>query len=59
MARKIPTEKEVLGYFDRCRNWGKWGPDDQLGTINYITPEKRKQAAGLVREGTSITSGCL
>lgn len=55
MARQIPSEEEVLGYFDRCRNWGKWGPDDQLGTINYITPEKRKQAAGLVREGISVS----
>jgi hypothetical protein len=24
----------------RVRNWGKWGPNDQLGTLNYITPEK-------------------
>ena len=52
----LPTEQEVLGYFDSCSNWGKWGPDDQLGAINHITPEKRKQAAGLVREG--VTVGC-
>jgi kynurenine formamidase len=36
---------------ERYSNWGKWGPEDQLGTVNYITPEKVVQAAGLVRRG--------
>ena len=36
----------------KYRNWGKWGPDDQLGTVNNITPEKIREAAGLVRKGT-------
>ncbi len=35
-------------------NWGRWGKDDQLGTLNLITPEKRRGAAGLVKEGVSI-----
>ena len=35
-------------------NWGRWGKDDQLGAINLITPAKRKQAAGLVKDGTVI-----
>ena len=29
-------------------NWGRWGKDDELGTINLITPEKRAAAARLV-----------
>jgi hypothetical protein len=41
--------------FDRCSNWGRWGPDDDRGALNLITPEKRLQAAGLVREGTTIS----
>ena len=36
-------------------NWGRWGKDDQLGALNLITPEKRKQAAQLVTAGTSIS----
>jgi len=24
----------------QVRNWGKWGADDEIGTLNYITPEK-------------------
>lgn len=33
------------------KNWGKWGPDDQLGTLNWITPEKIVAAARLVKQG--------
>jgi kynurenine formamidase len=36
-------------------NWGRWGKDDQLGALNLITPEKRKQAAQLVTSGVSIS----
>ncbi|MFI5458349.1 MAG: cyclase family protein [Isosphaerales bacterium] len=36
-------------------NWGRWGKDDQRGALNLITPEKRKQAAALVREGVSFS----
>ena len=30
----------------RYRNWGKWGADDERGTLNYITPETIALAAG-------------
>jgi kynurenine formamidase len=36
-------------------NAGRWGPDDELGTLNLITPDKRRQAAALVREGVSVS----
>jgi hypothetical protein len=39
--------------FERCLNWGRWGDDDQAGTLNLITPEKRRRAARLVRSGRS------
>jgi hypothetical protein len=29
----------------RLSNWGRWGPHDELGTINLITPRKRQDAA--------------
>jgi kynurenine formamidase len=34
-----------------CNNWGKWGAEDQIGTLNYITPESIIAAAKLVRRG--------
>jgi kynurenine formamidase len=36
-------------------NWGRWGKDDQIGTLNLITPDKRVQAAKLVKEGFSVS----
>ncbi len=36
-------------------NWGRWGPDDQRGTLNLITPEKTRQAAALVQVGETVT----
>ena len=50
----IPTEEEVLGYMTSLSNWGRWGSDDELGTLNLITPEKRAQAGRLVKEGISV-----
>lgn len=41
--------------FNALSNWGRWGADDQRGTLNLITPEKRRQAAALVREGISVS----
>lgn len=38
-------------------NWGRWGEDDELGTLNLITPEKRRDAAASVRSGTVISLG--
>jgi len=35
----------------RCRNWGKWGAEDELGTLNYITPEMIVRAARLIKRG--------
>ena len=58
-TRQIPTEDEVLGYMKSLSNWGRWGPDDELGTLNLITPEKRAQAGSLVREGISVTCSRL
>src|SRR3954467_10107096 len=45
--------------FDRWKqelaNWGRWGKDDERGTLNLITPAKRKAAAALVRDGVPVS----
>lgn len=38
-----------------CSNAGRWGPDDELGTLNLITASVRRRAARLVREGVSVS----
>jgi kynurenine formamidase len=39
----------------RVSNWGRWGPDDVLGTMNFLTDEKRREAGTLVRTGASYS----
>lgn len=53
--RAFPGEAELDALFERVDNKGRWGDDDQLGTLNYITPAKRVAAAGLVREGRALS----
>jgi kynurenine formamidase len=49
------TADHVRTYLRDRRNWGRWGEDDQRGAVNLITPEKRVQAAALVRTGRSVS----
>lgn len=41
----------------RVSNWGRWGADDERGTVNLITPERLVTAAGLVRRGVTFDLG--
>lgn len=52
-ARVSRAEFDKL--FEAVKNWGRWGPDDEKGTLNYIRPEHVRQAAGLVRSGRSVS----
>src|SRR6266849_2467019 len=56
-ARQAPnisvTEFEAM--FESVKNWGRWGPDDERGTLNFISPEHVKRAAALVRSGRSVS----
>ncbi|MCG8414225.1 MAG: cyclase family protein [Pseudomonadales bacterium] len=45
----------LRGWEEELSNWGRWGPDDQRGTLNLITAEKTKAAAALVTEGITVT----
>ena len=51
------TDGELEAMFRRCSNTGKWGPNDELGTLNYITPAKRIAAAQLVKTGEVVSVG--
>lgn len=50
-SQATPTAETVLELAAKYRNWGKWGPDDQLGSMNYVTPEKVVEASRLVKKG--------
>ncbi len=54
-SRTKLTSKDIEEMMTTLSNWGRWGKEDQMGTLNLITPKKRKQAAALVKEGNSIS----
>ena len=51
------TRDEVLKKAEALKNWGKWGPDDEVGVLNYITPEDIVNAARLVKKGKVFRLG--
>jgi kynurenine formamidase len=51
LASKSYSLSEYRGLQKQLSNWGRWGKEDQLGTLNYITPETIASAAKEVRKG--------
>jgi kynurenine formamidase len=49
------TKADIDRWMTEISNWGRWGAEDQAGTINLITANKRRQAAALVKEGFSVS----
>ncbi|MDD9890544.1 MAG: cyclase family protein [Gammaproteobacteria bacterium] len=49
------SEAQFEEWLETLNNWGRWGPGDEIGTLNLITPEKRKQAAALVQNGVTVS----
>ena len=45
------TRQDIYDTANELSNWGRWGPDDQIGTLNNISPEDIVAAAGLVKRG--------
>ena len=54
-SRAPRNPAEVRSLFKEISNWGRWGKNDQLGTLNLITPATRKRAAALVQDGMSVS----
>lgn len=52
--RAISAE-EFDDLFQSVCNWGRWGDEDELGTLNYLTPHHIRHAASLVRSGRSVS----
>jgi len=43
MTRRYDAKKFTIAHLrataEKCKNWGRWGPDDQVGTLNFVTPQ--------------------
>ena len=54
----ITVGKEAIAEATRkLRNWGRWGNDDRIGTLNHVRPEDIVRAARLVRAGKVFALG--
>lgn len=54
---RISTLDGVKRLALKLRSWGRWGPDDQLGTVNFITSENIVEACHLVKKGKIFALG--
>jgi len=54
-ANQKLTKADIDRWMTELSNWERWGKQDQVGTVNLITSDKRKAAAQLVHEGFSVS----
>src|SRR5262250_3116688 len=53
-ARKL-TRKDLADAAEKYKNWGRWGPSDEIGTLNHVSPDDIVAAARVVRKGKVIS----
>lgn len=53
-SRKI-TRQDLTDAAEKYKNWGKWGPDDEIGTLNFTQPGDIIAAAQLIKKGKVIS----
>ncbi|HIA74246.1 MAG TPA: cyclase family protein, partial [Gemmatimonadetes bacterium] len=51
----LVTLQQLKQWESELSNWGRWGPRDQRGTLNLITPSKTRAASELVVDGVSVS----
>ncbi|HUI79014.1 MAG TPA: cyclase family protein [Bryobacteraceae bacterium] len=54
-SHPLVSRAEYDRWIGELSNWGRWGKDDEMGTLNLVTPAKRRQAAALVKEGITVS----
>ena len=52
---RTDPEGAIAATAKRVSNWGRWGEDDVLGTMNFLDDAKRREGAALVRRGASFS----
>lgn len=53
--REPATKPEIDALFEALKAWDRWGPDDQRGTLNHLTPERTAAAAACVQTGETVS----
>ena len=52
---RTDPEGAIAAAAKACSNWGRWGEDDRLGTLNFLTDGNRREGAALIRRGASFS----
>ena len=55
MAKKY-NRQDLRDAAEKYKNWGKWGPNDEIGTLNYTSAEDIVAATRLVKKGKDPTT---
>ena len=45
------TLQDIQAKSEQLKNWGRWGADDEIGTLNNISAQDIVKAAGLIKKG--------
>jgi kynurenine formamidase len=61
MPRRFDSKKFDLDHLhamaEKCKNWGRWGPDDEIGTLNFVSADDIVRAGSLVKRGKAFSLG--
>ena len=53
MDRTVPHVRDLLAHSPK--NWGRWGPDDEVGALNFLTPDEVLRGKAAIRHGRTFT----
>ena len=51
------TRQDIYDTAKELSNWGRWGDDDQIGTLNNVTPDDVIAAGKLIKKGKAFALG--
>jgi kynurenine formamidase len=54
-SSRVVTKATIDRWMKELSNWGRWGKEDERGTLNLITPQMRRRALSAVKEGVSVS----
>jgi len=52
---KAVDKEAIARASEELSNWQRWGAEDQVGTLNFVTPEHVRAAASLIRTGRAVS----
>lgn len=53
-GQTIKSDEDIEKILPELSNWGRWGKEDQLGTLNFLTPKRTADAAKLIKTGETV-----